>query len=83
MSLQQVMPPRSISAAREQRAVVDEFRRDELALRAARCARSSQALQRHVVGDAAQQRHRRVRMRVDEAGDQHVLGQRDMRARGA
>ena len=37
-------------------------------------------LQRHVVGHAPQQRHRSVRVRVDEPGDQHVVGQRHMRA---
>jgi len=66
--------------AREQRAVVDEFGRHEPAL-ARPDVLLEPGLQRHVVGDAAQQCHRRVRVCVDEAGDQRVRGQRDRLAR--
>ena len=37
---------------------------------------SSQRVERQVVGDAAQQAHRRMRVRVDEPGQQHVRRQR-------
>jgi hypothetical protein len=57
----------------EQRAVVDKVRRHETAF--ARPDLDFQpGLQRHIVGDAAQQRHRRVSVRVDETRDQHVVG---------
>ena len=55
----------------EPHAVGDERRRHE-----ARLARPDVPfepdLQRHVVGDAAEQRHRRVRVRVDQPGQQRV-----------
>jgi hypothetical protein len=35
----------------------------------------------NVVGDAAEQAHRRVRVRVDQAGNEHVVRQREPRAR--
>jgi hypothetical protein len=38
-------------------------------------------VQRNIVRDAAQQRHRRVGMRIDEAGQEHVLRKLDMTAR--
>ena len=64
----------------EARAVEDEVRRGETAF-----ARPDVLLephrQRHVVGDAAEQRHRRVRVGVDEPRDQRVPGQRDVLAR--
>ena len=80
MSLQQVMPPRSISAAASERPVVDEVGVDKAAL--ARPDRLLEpGLERHIVGDAAQQGHGGVRVGVDEPRQQNVGGQRNVLAR--
>ena len=65
----------------EQGAVAHESRADVAALR--RPDRLLQpAHQRQVVGDAAQQAHRGMGVEVDQARDQHVLGQLDHLVRG-
>ena len=61
-------------------AVVDEVGRHEAGL-ARPDVPLEPDLQRHVVGDAAEEAHRRVRVGVDEARQQHVARHGDMLAR--
>ena len=76
MSLKQVTPPRSISA--QASSVPSCTNAGDTMLRLDRPDVVAQPVhQRAVVGQAAHQRHRRVRMQVDEAGDEHVLGELD------
>ena len=64
----------------EQRSVVDEIGIDEAAL--ARPDRLLEpCLERNVVGDAAKQRHRGMRVRVDQTRQQHVCRQHQVLAR--
>ncbi len=74
MSLKQVTPAAQHLGAREQRAVLDEFGRYQ-----AHFHRPDVVLQpvheRAVVGQPAHERHRRVRMQIDEAGNQDMPGQ--------
>ena len=81
MSLQQVIPPQEHLGGREARAVQHEIGRDERAL-----VRPDVLLEpdveRKVVGDAAHQAHRGVRVRVDEPRQQDVVGEGHVLARG-
>ena len=65
MSAKQVTPERIISAQRELRAEPDELGADELALDRHHVAHQPD-VEPQVVGESAQQRHRHVRVRVDE-----------------
>ena len=77
MSLKQVMPPRSISA--HARSVPSRTKSAETcALLRGPDMLFEPAHERQVVGEAAHQRHRRVRVRVDQPGDEDVVGELDL-----
>ena len=67
MSAKQVVPDRIISAHASCGAERDEIRADELALDRHHVAHEPD-VEAQVVGQTAQQRHRRMRVGVDEAG---------------
>ena len=71
MSAKQVTPERIISAQASSVPRRHELGRDELALDRHHVAHQPD-VQAQVVGQAAQQRHRRVGVRVDQAGHQHL-----------